>query len=529
MRVHLEHPRVRFKAVFPSDCSCSDTNCNCGDLFAMAASKSNRGQDAAADADNAAPPSKRVKSETNGNGARSGTNSGTASADASANASAATSPPPPDDEELLATARMLDGQDQRPQEENDSSKAAAAADDDAQRRQRRQQEEEEEDDHVHKQRAAKLKFLLQRSGVYSQIMADKMEKEKRARIAAAEKAAGGADAQQQQNGSKDEGAGGAGDVKTEHKPDPEPEPTSTRTSGRSTRGGGDNKSTTNGDASATRPKRATAGKRKKEEDWEVSNYISEGDLKKKGSKSATASASASASPGPRPAHSRQPALVTGAELRPYQLDGFEWLVSLYENGLNGILADEMGLGKTLQTIAFLAHLRGKGVWGPFIIVAPLSTIANWVNEFERFTPGIPAMMYHASTKHERAQLRRKIRYPTSPDEKRAFPVVITSFEIAMMDRQHLSHLKWKYIVVDEGHRLKNMNCRLIQELKRFNSAQRLILTGTPLHNNLKELWSLLNFILPDIFDDLETFEKWSVHACAESEYADLYSLRTLTK
>lgn len=286
--------------------------------------------------------------------------------------------------------------------------------------------------------------------------------------------------------------------------------------GRSTRAGvADDKLKTEG-IEASKPKRATAGKRKTNgEGSEVSNYITQEDLRaetpSKRIKSESGTPIASPSPSStkrRTPQARQPALVTGAEMREYQLDGFEWLVGLYENGLNGILADEMGLGKTLQTIAFLAHLRGKGVWGPFLIVAPLSTIANWMNEFERFTPGIPAMMYHAQDKKARAAMRRKLRYPSSPEEKRAFPVVITSFEIAMMDRAHLSHLKWKYIVVDEGHRLKNMNCRLIQELKKFSSAQRLILTGTPLHNNLKELWSLLNFILPDIFDDLETFEKW---------------------
>lgn len=328
-------------------------------------------------------------------------------------------------------------------------------------------------------------------------MSEKMDRERKARAeAAARKAA------------KEEGAGdaeGYGKGKAKGV-----------AAGRSTRAGeADDKAHVNGhDDGADSKKKGGSSKRKpREGDIEISDYLSKDDLQEdesssKKQKSNTGTPVPSSSSSHRPPQSRQPALVTGAELRDYQLDGFEWLVGLYENGLNGILADEMGLGKTLQTIAFLAHLRSKGVWGPFLIVAPLSTIANWVNEFERFTPGIPAMMYHAQDKKARATLRRHLRYPTTSEEKKAFPVVVTSFEVAMMDRAQLSHLKWKYIVVDEGHRLKNMNCRLIQELKRFSSAQRLILTGTPLHNNLKELWSLLNFILPDIFDDLETFEKW---------------------
>ena len=133
----------------------------------------------------------------------------------------------------------------------------------------------------------------------------------------------------------------------------------------------------------------------------------------------------------------QPTLVTGGQLRDYQLEGVEWLVSLFENGLNGILADEMGLGKTLQCISFLAFLREQGIWGPFLIVAPLSTIGNWVSEFKRFTPTFPALLYHGS-QEEREQLRRKHldTYGTK------FPVVVTSYEIAMNDRKFLQVSFW---------------------------------------------------------------------------------------
>ncbi|KAG5520056.1 hypothetical protein PMAC_001132 [Pneumocystis sp. 'macacae'] len=196
----------------------------------------------------------------------------------------------------------------------------------------------------------------------------------------------------------------------------------------------------------------------------------------------------------------QPKLVTGCVLRDYQLVGVEWLASLYENGLNGILADEMGLGKTLQTISFLAFLREKGTYGPFLIATPLSTISNWISEF---TPEIPVLLYHGS-KQERSDLRKNKMGTIHPD----FPVIVTSYEIVMNDRQYLKRYQWKYIVVDEGHRIKNLNCRLIRELKGYDSANRLLLTGTPLQNNLTELWSLLNFLLPDIFDDLDSFQSW---------------------
>lgn len=205
---------------------------------------------------------------------------------------------------------------------------------------------------------------------------------------------------------------------------------------------------------------------------------------------------------------RQPALVTGGVLRDYQLAGVEWLISLWENGLNGILADEMGLGKTLQTISFIAHLKSMKVAGPYLIVAPLSTLANWVNEFKRFTPTINVLLYHGTKEERQHMINRKM--SKKKETSFEFPVIVTSYEIVMNDRKYLQRYNWKYIVVDEGHRIKNMNCRLIRELKSYASANRLLLTGTPLQNNLAELWSLLNFLLPDIFDDLDMFQSWQV-------------------
>ena len=194
------------------------------------------------------------------------------------------------------------------------------------------------------------------------------------------------------------------------------------------------------------------------------------------------------------------------EMRDYQLKGVRWLVALYQNGLNGILADQMGLGKTVQTIGFLSHLRNKGILGPYLILGPLSTLSNWINEFNRFCPDFPAVLYHGS-KTERAEIRAK-RLPTSQPIKPDFPVIVTSFEIVMADRKFLQKYNFKYLVVDEGHRLKNFDCKLIRELKFIPTANKLLLTGTPLQNSLPELWSLLHFLLPDVFTSLSQFQGW---------------------
>lgn len=139
---------------------------------------------------------------------------------------------------------------------------------------------------------------------------------------------------------------------------------------------------------------------------------------------------------------RQPSLLTGAVMKDYQLEGLEWLISLYENGLNGILADEMGLGKTIQTISLLAFLREKGIYGPFLVVAPVSTLSNWVDEIERFCPTIPALLYHG-TIAERAELRNK--YMRKLDKN--YPIICTSYELIMNDRKFLQKTAWKFIII----------------------------------------------------------------------------------
>ena len=206
------------------------------------------------------------------------------------------------------------------------------------------------------------------------------------------------------------------------------------------------------------------------------------------------------------AATEQPKLVTGGKMRRYQLEGLEWLKTLWMNGLGGILADEMGLGKTVQAISLLAFFKENNISGPFLVAAPLSTVRNWVEEFKFWTPEIKTVLYHGS-KDEREAIRSrqmKLRDQAAYD----FPVVVTSYEICMNDRKFLANYQWRYIIVDEGHRLKNMNCKLIKELMQYRSANRLLITGTPLQNNIIELWSLLHFLLPEVFNNVDDFQKW---------------------
>ena len=211
--------------------------------------------------------------------------------------------------------------------------------------------------------------------------------------------------------------------------------------------------------------------------------------------------------GSRPIFIQPPNLAKGCALKDYQLEGVRWLTSLYENGVSGILADEMGLGKTIQVIATIAHLRYMTVPGPFIVVAPLATLPNWVREFEKWLPSLPVVRYHGTAAEREHFLATQL----NPKQRRSpnFPVIVTSYEVAIKDERKLNRIgEFTFLVVDEGQRLKNHRCTLIQSLKRIRAANRLLLSGTPIQNNLDELWSLLNFVNPTIFDELSVFQSW---------------------
>lgn len=200
---------------------------------------------------------------------------------------------------------------------------------------------------------------------------------------------------------------------------------------------------------------------------------------------------------------KQPAMLTGGELRPYQLEGLQWMLSLYNNNLNGILADEMGLGKTIQTIALLSYLmENKGLTGPHLIIAPKAVLPNWDYEFRTWAPSIIAILYDGN-RLDRKDLRETYK------GKGAFNVLITHYDLIMRDQAFLKKIHWHYMIVDEGHRLKNSNCILSKTLVQgYHIRRRLLLTGTPIQNSLEELWALLNFLLPAIFNSCTNFEEW---------------------
>ncbi|KAI0735883.1 SNF2 family N-terminal domain-containing protein [Earliella scabrosa] len=215
---------------------------------------------------------------------------------------------------------------------------------------------------------------------------------------------------------------------------------------------------------------------------------------------------------------QQPTILVGGTLKEYQLKGLQWMVSLYNNKLNGILADEMGLGKTIQTISLITFLiESKKQRGPYLVIVPLSTMTNWSGEFAKWAPSVRMISYKGNPT-QRKSLQTELRTGN-------FQVVLTTYEYIIKDRIHLSRIKWIYMIIDEGHRMKNTQSKLAQTLTQYyHSRYRLILTGTPLQNNLPELWALLNFALPKIFNSVKSFDEWFNTPFANSGTGDKIEL-----
>ncbi|XP_054895898.1 SWI/SNF-related matrix-associated actin-dependent regulator of chromatin subfamily A containing DEAD/H box 1A isoform X3 [Poeciliopsis prolifica] len=194
---------------------------------------------------------------------------------------------------------------------------------------------------------------------------------------------------------------------------------------------------------------------------------------------------------------KQPSLLNSQlQLKPYQLIGLKWLMLLNEHKLSGILADEMGLGKTIQAIAFLAQLYENGIEGPHLVTVPSSTLDNWVRELRLWCPALEVLIYYGSVEE-----RRYLKHDILNGEVH-FNVIVTTYSLAIgndSDRSLFRKLPIKYAIFDEGHMLKNMNTLRYRHLMAINAEHRLLLTGTPLQNNLLELMSLLNFIMPTMF------------------------------
>ncbi|XP_065159905.1 chromatin-remodeling complex ATPase chain Iswi isoform X2 [Atheta coriaria] len=197
-----------------------------------------------------------------------------------------------------------------------------------------------------------------------------------------------------------------------------------------------------------------------------------------------------------------PHYIKNGEMRDYQIRGLNWMVSLYDNGINGILADEMGLGKTLQTISLLGFMKHyKNIPSPHIVIVPKSTLANWMAECNKWCPSLRAVCL-IGDQEARSTFIREVLMPGEWD------VCITSYEMCIKEKSVFKKFNWRYMIIDEAHRIKNEKSKLSEILREFKTSNRLLLTGTPLQNNLHELWALLNFLLPDVFNSSDDFDAW---------------------
>ena len=209
-----------------------------------------------------------------------------------------------------------------------------------------------------------------------------------------------------------------------------------------------------------------------------------------------------------------PSYIKGGEMRDYQIRGLNWMISLYENGINGILADEMGLGKTLQTISLLGYMKHyRNIPGPHMVISPKSTLTNWMNEIKRWCPTLKPVCLIGDQQTRSALIRDTLL--GAPNE---WDVCVTSYEMIIREKGVLRKFNWRYIVIDEAHRIKNEKSKLSEIIREFKSTNRLLLTGTPLQNNLHELWALLNFLLPDVFNSSDDFDAWfNTNNCLEGD------------
>uniref|UniRef100_A0A4W6CQM9 Chromodomain helicase DNA binding protein 3 n=1 Tax=Lates calcarifer TaxID=8187 RepID=A0A4W6CQM9_LATCA len=233
-------------------------------------------------------------------------------------------------------------------------------------------------------------------------------------------------------------------------------------------------------------------------------------------------------------YEEQPDFVTstGGTLHLYQLEGLNWLRFSWAQGTDTILADEMGLGKTIQTIVFLYSLFKEGhTKGPFLVSAPLSTIINWEREFEMWAPDFYVVTY-TGDKDSRAIIRENefsfddtaVKGGKKREAPIKFHVLLTSYELVTIDQTALKSIDWACLVVDEAHRLKNNQSKFFRRLNDYKIDHKLLLTGTPLQNNLEELFHLLNFLTPNRFNNLEGFLEEFADISKEDQIKKLHDL-----
>ena len=204
----------------------------------------------------------------------------------------------------------------------------------------------------------------------------------------------------------------------------------------------------------------------------------------------------------------QPTMLT-AKLKEYQLKGLNWLVNLYEQGINGILADEMGLGKTIQSISVMAYLAEfHNIWGPFLVIAPASTLHNWQQEIAKFVPNLKVLPYWGNAKDRKILRKFWDRKHITYTRESEFHVLVTSYQLVVLDAQYFQKVKWQYMILDEAQAIKSSQSSRWKNLLGFSCRNRLLLTGTPIQNNMQELWALLHFIMPTLFDSHDEFSEW---------------------
>ena len=204
----------------------------------------------------------------------------------------------------------------------------------------------------------------------------------------------------------------------------------------------------------------------------------------------------------------QPKMLN-AQLKEYQLKGLNWLANLYEQGINGILADEMGLGKTIQSISVMAYLaEHHKIWGPFLVIAPSSTLHNWQQEITKFVPELKVLPYWGSAKDRKVLRKFWDRKHITYTRESSFHVLITSYQLVVQDTQYFQKIRWQYMILDEAQAIKSSTSSRWKSLLGFHCRNRLLLTGTPIQNNMQELWALLHFIMPSLFDNHEEFSDW---------------------
>lgn len=204
----------------------------------------------------------------------------------------------------------------------------------------------------------------------------------------------------------------------------------------------------------------------------------------------------------------QPKMLS-CQLKEYQLKGLNWLANLYEQGINGILADEMGLGKTVQSISVMAYLaETHNIWGPYLVVAPASTLHNWQQEIAKFVPTFKVLPYWGNGKDRKVLRKFWDRKQVKYTKDSPFHVLVTSYQLVVADSQYFSRIKWQYMILDEAQAIKSSSSSRWKSLLAFQCRNRLLLTGTPIQNSMQELWALLHFIMPSLFDSHEEFSEW---------------------